>query len=50
LEQKSLEGSNNKGEEVQKKKPSNDKVLVVDDEEPLRKLARKSVYNGKQWY
>ena len=33
-----MEGSNNKGEEVQKKKPSNDKVLVVDDEEPLRKL------------
>ena len=38
LEQKSLEGSNNQGEEVQKKKPSTDKVLVVDDEEPLRKL------------
>ena len=38
LEQKSKEGSNNKGEEGQKKKPSHYKVLVVDDEEPMRKM------------
>ena len=37
LDQKSKEDSNNK-EESQKKKPSNYRVLVVDDEEPMRKL------------
>jgi len=37
LDQKGKEGSNNM-EEGQKKKPSNYKVLVVDDEEPMRKL------------
>ena len=54
LEQKSKEGSNNKGEEGQKKKPSHYKVLVVDDEEPMRKMmftllsrAGTSVYNSK---
>jgi DNA-binding NtrC family response regulator len=38
LEQKGKEGVNNKGEEAQKKQPSNYKVLVVDDEEPMRKM------------
>jgi CheY-like chemotaxis protein len=38
LEQKSQDGFNNRGEEIQKKKPLNYKVLVVDDEEPMRTL------------
>lgn len=37
-EQKVNEVWKSKGEEDQRKKPSNYKVLVVDDEEPLRKL------------
>ena len=38
LEQKSKERWDNKGEEDQKNDPSHYKILVVDDEEPLRKL------------
>jgi CheY-like chemotaxis protein len=38
LEQKSKERWDNKGEEDRKNNPSHYKVLVVDDEEPLRKL------------
>jgi CheY-like chemotaxis protein len=38
LEQKKSEAGKNKTEEDQKKKPSEYKVLVVDDEEQLRKL------------
>jgi CheY-like chemotaxis protein len=38
LERKSREASNQKGEEGQKKKPSSYRILVVDDEEPMRNM------------
>jgi CheY-like chemotaxis protein len=38
LEEKNNEGSNHKGKDVPKRNLSNYKVLVVDDEEPMRKM------------
>jgi CheY-like chemotaxis protein len=38
LERKSKDASNNKGEEGQKKKLSTYRILVVDDEEPMRNM------------
>ena len=42
LERKSKEASNHKGEEGQKKRPSSYRILVVDDEEPMRNMTMKN--------